>query len=400
MPVRSSPSPIRAAFWRLTRDGTWINADRFAAGAPILLLCLIAAAAYLLIISPAAAGDYRSFWTASILVLRERAADVYNPAIHYATQNPNGTGGWEAFFYPPVFLLFCAPMALLPFGVSATGFLLATAAFFYAAIRHLIPNVPGATCAALSLPAAWLNAGAGQNGFLTAGLLTLGVVWLDRRPFLSGIAFGCLCYKPQFAFLIPVALVASARWPVLAAAAATAAALTAASVAAFGVATWAAFLDEHAVGQGAIEHVREGPGKMISVMGTLLSLDAPAWMAYGAQLATSLAACVIIGLIARRHREPVALGAALCACATLGTPWLHRYDLVVLALPIAWMVSQGLRSGFRPWEKLGLLLLFWLPFVSGPIGLRLDVSIEAAAITALIVMIWRRLHAAPADIPG
>jgi hypothetical protein len=330
------------------------------------------------------------------LVLQGRAAAVYDPAVHYAIQHPDGSGGWEAFFYPPVFLLVCAPLAVLPFGASATGFLLLTGALFFAAIRTVIPNVPRATCAALAFPAVWLNAGAGQNGFLTAGLLTLGIIWLDRRPILAGIAFGCLCYKPQFAFLIPVALIASARWPVLLTAAATGAALSAASVAAFGVDTWVAFLHEHAVVRRAVEQVGEGPGSMVSVMGSLLTLHAPAWLAYGAQLVASLGACVVMAVIARRCREPIALGAALCACAALGTPWLHRYDLVVLALPIAWMVSQGLRTGFRPWEKLGLLILYWLPFITGPIGLRLHVSAEVLGILALIVMIWRRCDRAPA----
>jgi hypothetical protein len=42
--------------------------------------------------------------------------------------------------------------------------------------------------------------------------------------------------------------------------------------------------------------------------------------------------------------------AALAAGALLTTPYLFMYDLMVLAIPVAFLVRIGLHSGFRDWE--------------------------------------------------
>ena len=63
--------------------------------------------------------------------------------------------------------------------------------------------------------------GHGQTGFLTAALLTGGVLCLERREALAGILFGLLAYKPQFGLLIPLVLVAGGYWRAIAAAGAT-----------------------------------------------------------------------------------------------------------------------------------------------------------------------------------
>jgi hypothetical protein len=60
-------------------------------------------------------GDFASFWAGSRLVLTGRAADVYVPAVHYAAQRLAGTVDFESFYYPPPYLLVCAPLALLSF---------------------------------------------------------------------------------------------------------------------------------------------------------------------------------------------------------------------------------------------------------------------------------------------
>ena len=61
-------------------------------------------------------------------------------------------------------------------------------------------------------------------------------------PILAGILIGCLAYKPQFGVLIPLLLIATGRWRVFAAAAATVALLALAVTLAFGTQVWTAFL--------------------------------------------------------------------------------------------------------------------------------------------------------------
>src|SRR5439155_6941717 len=87
---------------------------------------------------------------------------------------------------------------------------------------------------------AW-NFLAAQNGFLTAALLGAALLCLERRPVAAGVFIGCLAYKPQFAVLLPVALVAAGEWRAIASAGITAALLAGAAAAAFGPGVWAAF---------------------------------------------------------------------------------------------------------------------------------------------------------------
>ena len=123
---------------------------------------------------------------------------------------------------------------------------------------------------AVAYPAVFVNLGHGHNGFLTAALMGGALVHLDRRPWLAGILFGLLAYKPQFGLMIPLVLVVTGRWRTIAAAAATVLALAAATTLVFGVDVWTAFLEgtrftrivvleagEHRLAQDS-EHLRVG----------------------------------------------------------------------------------------------------------------------------------------------
>ena len=59
--------------------------------------------------------DFISFWTASKIVLTDLPVHVYDMATHLAVQRAAFGGAplnYTAFFYPPVFLLICLPLAL------------------------------------------------------------------------------------------------------------------------------------------------------------------------------------------------------------------------------------------------------------------------------------------------
>ena len=52
-----------------------------------------------------------------------------------------------------------------------------------------------------------------------------------------------------------------------------------------------------------------------------------------------------------RSRVPYTLKAAALAAGTLlTTPYLFMYDMMVLAIPIAFLVRIGLKTGFRAYE--------------------------------------------------
>src|ERR1700722_12216016 len=69
---------------------------------------------------------------------------------------------------------------------------------------------------------------------------------------------------------------------------------------------------------------------------------------------------------ALRRRPPgmhsgMAEGAAITACVPFFSPLLLEYDLVILAVPMAWLLGNALRDGFRPGEPLALLAVFIAP---------------------------------------
>jgi len=75
---------------------------------------------------------------------------------------------------------------------------------------------------------------------LTASLFGAALLFLERRPVLAGVFFGCVTYKPQFGILVPLALVAFRQWRALVSAGVTAAFLASASIAVFGTDVWSA----------------------------------------------------------------------------------------------------------------------------------------------------------------
>jgi hypothetical protein len=85
--------------------------------------------------------------------------------------------------------------------------------------------------------------------------------------------------------------------------------------------------------------------------------------------------------------------AALAAGTLLTTPYLFMYDMMVLAIPVAFVVRAGLKSGFRPYElpALGavLVLIGCYMFTGTPTGLGATL-IVSGLILARAGSWWRR----------
>jgi uncharacterized membrane protein len=65
---------------------------------------------------------------------------------------------------------------------------------------------------ALGFSAVFVNLTHGHNGFLIAALFAAALALLDARPLVAGMLFGLLCYKPQFAIVLPLILAVTGRW--------------------------------------------------------------------------------------------------------------------------------------------------------------------------------------------
>src|SRR5262249_22533250 len=97
------------------------------------------------------------------------------------------------------------PLALLPYPLALLAWLATTGYACWRTLRAMLGE-HGSTIAMFAFPAALLNALHGQNAFLTVALFAAGVLMLDRRPWLAGLAFGALVCKPQLGLILPVML--------------------------------------------------------------------------------------------------------------------------------------------------------------------------------------------------
>jgi hypothetical protein len=383
------------------RDADWLDAARAKAWRNALLVATGVGAGALIAFSrsgldplgKALGTDFLSFYAASALALAGDPAAAYEPARHYAAENAvfGRDLGYFAFFYPPMFLLVCAPLAALPYLSALLLWLSASCAAFAAAMRGWLERRIGWSTVA-AFPAVFLTLGHGQNAFLSAALFGAGALWLTRRPTLAGVAFGLLCFKPHLGLLLPIALIAGGRWKTFAAAAATVIVFAGASYLAFGAQTWAAFLGNAALARETLEHGLVLP-KMVSAFAAVRVLGGAPAVAYDVQGLVSLATGAALVWAIRQRPDARAEGALVTMAALLATPFLLDYDLVILAVPLAWLANEGLRTGFRPWEKIALLAGYLAPLAARPLSMGAHAPLAPVVLAGLFILLLRRAAA-------
>jgi glycosyl transferase family 87 len=398
-----------AKIWAALRDADWLDRERARAYGRILFFFSYAGA--LIWIGLAHGGidragkalgtDFVSFWTASQLALAGRAADVYDVASHWAAQKAlfGPDVGYSAFFYPPPYLLICLPLAALPYFWSLAAWLAATGYAYWRVVRaYAGPRIDA--LAILAFPAILINAGHGQNGFLSAALIGGGALILDRRPVLAGLCFGALVFKPHLAPMIPVALIAARRWTTLAAAAVAAAGLTLASWLVWGEAVWRAFIDAAPLARATLERHLVGDEKMQSVFAAARLLHSDLALAYALQGTAAVIAAIALARLAARRPRNGAEGPGIVLAALLASPFLLDYDLTLLAIPLAWAAREGIETGFAPGEKMALAVAYALPLFSRPLAGALGLPLAPLTIAVLFCLVWRRAAAERAPASG
>jgi uncharacterized membrane protein len=158
--------------------------------------------------------SFVTFYAAGQLATDGHPVFAYDDVFAYEAEEALTQQGvhYLPFLNPPVYLLVCAPLALLPFLPAFILFVATTLAGYLVVVRRIL-GVRGNAwlLPALASPPTIWTVGYGQNSFLTAALFGAGTLLVDRRPAAAGVLFGMLCYKPQFALLVPVALLARRR---------------------------------------------------------------------------------------------------------------------------------------------------------------------------------------------
>jgi hypothetical protein len=205
---------------------------------------------------------------------------------------------------------------------------------------------------------------------------------------LAGALLGLLTYKPHFGLLFPFALIAGGHWRVLVAAAVTALVMIAASLAVFGTEAWIAFVhwmpvtSRVVLGEGGADWDR-----LQSLFGLVRAHGGGETLAWTAQGIVALAALAAVCALWRSRVSYELKAAALGCGALLATPYLYMYDLVVLAVPVAFLVRIALARGFTRAEALllpaGAALMLIFPYVKTQVGLAAVVIVAALVVGRL-----------------
>jgi arabinofuranan 3-O-arabinosyltransferase len=370
---------------------------------PVELVCfalIVAQATYLAasywsgtwLVAPDGSGvasDFVNVWAAGKLVWQGSPAAAYDWPVHKAVEvaavgHPfDGYFGWH---YPPTFLFVAAMLALIPYAAAYSLWVFATFPLYLAVIRAIVGERVGYILAA-AFPAVLGNFVVGQNGFLSAALLGGSLLLIERRPTLAGTLIGLLAYKPHLGLLFPIVLIAGGHWRVIAAAGITAALTAFASLVAFGTTTWAAFFANIGhTSQAFLSDGWAGFGKLQTIFGLIRVLGGSEPLAWALQAIVALVAVAAVSLFWRSRASRELKAAAFGCGVLLATPYLYLYDLVVLAVPLAFLFRFGRIQGFRQHEIAGIglacLLVLIFPFVKAPVGF--------AAVLVVTALVARR----------
>lgn len=333
-------------------------------------------------------ADFFVYWSAAKYVMAGHVDRLYDIA-SFRDFQLGIIGPVPDLFYPwpyPVHgLFYVLPFGLLPY--TAAYLLWAGVTFIPYVLAGLQGRFSGIGLTVLLVaPATIINFVAGQNGFLTAGLLAGGLLLLDRRPVLAGILFGLLTVKPQLGLLVPVALIAAGLWRPFIAAAVSGLSLMALSAAIFGIEPWLAYLDflprfRTIMDQSFVDISQAQP--TVFTAARILGASDP--MAYSAQGIMGISAAALVFHVYRRGRDRAIQAATLIFATFLATPYAFTYDMPMMALAIMFVVRHGLKTGFLTGERI-LLILGWILPISTVLANPAGIPLAPVVLAGLFLM--------------
>jgi len=304
-------------------------------------------------------SDFVGYWAASQIVLSGHPADVYDQNKLYSVErNVTGITYLLPINYPPSYLLMVAPLALLPYLFSLAIWLGSTFLVYLLIVRRIAPH-PTTIWLAAAFPGAFQNIIHGNNGFLSAAFLGGGLLWIERSPFVGGILFGLLTYKPHLAILIPVALIAGRCWKALAGMIVSTGSLIIISSLIFGLEIWFSFLKNISFALKILEASALPLHQMPTTFAAALLAGADpstAKILHGIVAAATMAITIWIWF----QNGPIFLRASsLSLGILLLTPHACTHDLAILALPLGWIGWQ-IHNERRPAREVFFLALCWI----------------------------------------
>ncbi len=309
--------------------------------------------------------DFVTIWSAAQLLKQGDLWSIFDSASMFAFQKSIFGPDFPAhnYPYPPHSLFVIAPLMHLSYLPAFVLWSAATAIILAAALRAAGMHW-GLIAVLMAAPSSWINFVCGQNGFITAALCVAGFALVTRRPWLAGIMFGLLTFKPHLGLLIPVALIALRQWRAVAGAGLTLAAMVAASSLAFGWDVWPIFLetapaDMLGAGLQGDKGVAEWMIPTVFMAAKRIGLSADA--ALLAQIPFTMTAVIAVYLAFRRP-WPMEIKMALLMTSTfLANIYGHNYDMTFTSIAVVVLMAWTGRQGITPWDLWTAALVWTLP---------------------------------------
>ena len=399
---------MMAGMLRALAGGAWLDRARVRRWAGLCLLvqlvvaCVMIAGTHgwLMKLPRPTTTDFVSFYAAGTLAAEADPARVYDRPTHYAAEQAATSPGigYVYFFYPPVYLLYCRALALLPYLPAFILFQLLGAGLCAVVLRRIdgsegklwvLPVVSFS-------PVVW-NVCIGQNALLTAGLFGAGT-WLlhRRRHFVAGVVLGLLFYKPHTGLLLPLVLLAAGNWRAIAGAGLSVCSSILLSVALFGTRAWRVF-----VSAILASHTEYADGSIVPYTNTVSMFGALREMGIGVHAASVIhggVAAAVALLVAwcwrtsTLRRTCAADYAMLISAALLAMPVVLFYDLTALIVAGAWIVRDARRTGFLSGEKSTLAAVWLGGLLCYPLAHAARLPIGVGCVIAVFATALRRRH--------
>lgn len=324
-------------------------------------------------------GDFIAFWSAARLALFGDAEGAYRyDAITamMSTVREQKAGFIQPLYYPPTLLLLIWPYGFFEYVPGLFAFFFSTLALFLWTVWKITRKL-WFVLFMLSFTGIWLNLVTGQNGMLTASLFGLSMVALRSNATLSGIVLGLLSFKPHLGLVAPFALLSGRHYRCFFFAALVTVGFAALALIIFGPETW--LLSLIGTSQASIT-LSIRPQLMLRIP-SVFSLFRLTGLVHGQAMIVHLLLTlplVVWTMYYWRRCENGDLKAAMLATVTLlFTPFVYDYDMMLIAIALAFMANSLSRSGWW-WAERALfaLMMIWPVMVnkiSQFIGLQLGV---------------------------
>jgi hypothetical protein len=368
-------------------------------------------------------GDFIGFWNAAHRVRHGDIAAIYDPDTwHRILSTTTGPVSISWFVYPPFTLFGLWPLGNATYNEAVLTWSLVPLAFYFALIVLLAKRSglgAGANPAcennwsrtqayavliAFSLPFLSANLFSGQTGAIIAVFFLGAAYFWTTRPILAGICVGLLAIKPQMGLLMPLALIASGQWRVVAAAATTVLSLIILSTIWLGAAIWTDYLRMsqmfgHFVGRGYDQIKQLALSPYVSLQGAGM----PTTLAGLLQVVVSVAVLTVIirtfwqwrsdkKELGKEEDERLDLRLALLAAGTLlTTPYSLSYDTPLLILSVIPLLARSWRDGWDGIELASVTALLILPYAQ-PLAVGSHIPFAFLALLLWFGVIYRRFR--------